>query len=83
MQLDQAVVTQLSNPLWKVWNYIAADCYEMCEGDNEIAMEMCIDANRLSTCVDEPVAEALVMSLIKEHGYPKVLKFLSKNFRYV
>lgn len=83
MKLDQAVVAQLKAPMWKVWNYIGHDVADMCEGDNEIAIEMCIDANRLSMCVNEPEAEALIMQLIKEHTYPKVLKFLSKNFCYV
>ena len=83
MKLDQAVLDQLRNPIHKVWNYIGSDVYDLCEGDNECAIEMCIDANRLSMCVNEDVAEALVMSLVKEHGYTKVLKFLSKNFHFV
>ena len=82
MQFDQAAVDQLREPILKVWQYIASDVYDICD-DNLCAVEMCIDANRLSTCVDEPEAEAFVMLLIKEHGYPKVLKFLSKNFRFI
>lgn len=83
MKLDQNVISQLSAPINKVWNYIGYDAVEACGNDNACAIEMCIDANRLSTCVNEKAAEDLVMSLIKEHGYTKVLKFLSKNFRFV
>ena len=81
--LDAAVIAQLQSPMWKVWNYIGHDVEEACEGDNECAIELCIDANRLSMCVNEPEADALVHTLIEQHGYSKVLKFLSKNFRYV
>lgn len=82
MKLDQAVVDQLRNPMWKVWNYIGSDCIDLVD-DNECAVEMCIDADRLTTCADAPEADKLVGELIREHGYNKVLKFLSKNFRYV
>jgi hypothetical protein len=80
MKLDATVIEQVRNPIRKAWNYIAADVYELC-GDNEEALEMCIDANRLSMCVDEPEAEKLVLALVKEHGYSKTLKFLGKNIQ--
>jgi hypothetical protein len=80
MQLDKAVVDQLRHPMWLVWNYIGSDCMV---DDNECAIEMCIDADRLTTCAEAPEADKLIGELIKEHGYNKVLKFLSKNFLFV
>ena len=79
-KLDQTVIAELRAPIWVCWNYIASDCEV---DDNECAIELCIDANRLTTCAEAPEAEALVSELIKEHGYNKVLKFLSKNFPFV
>lgn len=83
MKLDKAVVDRLKTPMWDAWNYIGHDVYEMCEGDNEVAIEMCIDADRLTTCAEDEEAQLLVRALIAEHSYPKVLKFLSKNFCFV
>ena len=82
MKLDNAVVDQLRHPIWLVWNYIGSDCIDSVD-DNECAIEMCIDADRLTTCADAPEADKLVGELVREHGYNKVLKFLSNNFRFV
>jgi hypothetical protein len=83
MKLDKTVVETLKKPINATWNYIGSDVYEMCDGDNECALEMCIDADRLTTCGNDASATTLVRDLIKEHGYAKVLKFLSRNFRFV
>ena len=83
MKLDAAVTARLKTPILATWNYIGHDVYEMCEGDNECAIEMCIDADRLTTCGKDEEATLFVRSLIKEHGYPRVLKFLSKQFPFV
>lgn len=82
MQLNKEVINRLQKPMWATWNYIGHDAMEFCE-DNECAIELCIDADRLSSCADDPEAQQLVRDLIAEHGYNKVLKFLSKNFCYV
>ena len=83
MKLDKAVVERLATPIRATWNYIGHDVYEMCDGDNECAIEMCIDADRLTTCGNDATAQQFVRDLIAEHGYPKVLKFLSKQFSFV
>jgi hypothetical protein len=80
MKLDNTVIATLRTPIHRAWQYIASDVYDLC-GDNEEAIEMSIDANRLSMCVDEPAAEALVLALVLEHGYSKTLKFLGKNIQ--
>jgi len=82
MKLDQAVVTRLRQPMGKTWNYIGSDAMEFCTSNAE-AIEMCIDAGRLETCGNDKEASQLISELCKEHTYPKVLKFLSKNFRFV
>lgn len=62
-----------------VWNAIAPDAAEVVE-DNECAVEMCIDANRLSTFGYQN-EESAVTKLIAEFGYMVVLKALSKKVR--
>lgn len=83
MKLDQAVVTALRPAIREAWNSIAHDVYDMCEGDNECAMEMTFDADRLQTV--QPLhgakAQELVRALAVEHGYGKLLTFLSKNIQ--
>lgn len=82
MQLNKEVIARLNTPMWATWNYIGHDVIEFCE-DNECAIEMCIDADRLASCANDQGAQDLVRELIAEHGYNTVLKFLSKNFCYV
>jgi hypothetical protein len=80
--LDKAALDTLSEPIWDVWNYIGHDIEGMID-DNDCAIEMCIDADRLTTCADDPEAQAFVHELIKEHGYTTTLEFLSKHMRFV
>jgi len=61
----------------KVWNYIGMDVEDACGNNNEEAIEVCIDADRLTMCADEPEADALVKAVLKTADYSKVLKFLS------
>jgi hypothetical protein len=78
MQLDNTVIATLRTPIRASWNYIAHDVYDLC-GDDEEAMEMAIDAGRLTTNAEDASADALVISLVKEHGYHTTLAFLSKH----
>lgn len=88
MELNRDTVASLANPLYQVWNAIGYDTYDVYQEmgetlDPEGVIEMCIDANRLSTFVDGAegqAAEDLVSALIREHGYDKVLKFLAEVY---
>jgi hypothetical protein len=82
MKLDATVISQLNQAVYATWNYIGSDAMEFCESNGD-AIEMVLDADRMTTCGNAPEADALVSELIKEHGYSKVSKFLSKNFRLV
>ena len=79
--MDKSVLSVVKTPILQCWNAIAPDVYDFCEDDNEIAIEMCIDADRLVLVVDEPEAYQAVKDLIKENGYQSVLSFLSKNIQ--
>jgi hypothetical protein len=86
MELTANIVAPLEQPLFEVWNQIGYDVYEIYNGkspDPEEVIELCIDANRLSTFIsgEEGVAaEQLVRALIDKHGYHNVLSFLAKQF---
>jgi hypothetical protein len=84
MELTRANVESLGNPLYQVWNAIGPDCYDIGEDlTPELIIEMCFDANRLSTFVDGPegqAAEELVSRLIRDNGYDETLAFLAKEF---
>lgn len=60
-----------------VWQSIASDASEFCE-DNESAVELCIDANRLALHGLQ-ASEDELKRLIQEHGYKMVLRELSKS----
>jgi hypothetical protein len=83
MKLDTTVIAQLNVPINNVWGHIADDAYEAGgRVSNTEAMEMVLDANRMSTFGHKD-AETLVDELCKEHGYVKVNKFLCKHFKLV
>ena len=65
--------------MYRAWNYIASDVLEFADS-NESCVEMCVDAGRLSECGESPEAQELVSTRARDVGYPKVLKFLSKEF---
>ena len=64
--------------MYQTWNYIAGDVEEFVDS-NESCVEMCVDAGRLSSCGRSPEAETLVSTRAHDVGYPKVLKFHSKE----
>lgn len=67
---------QFLNDVNKVWNTITSDSAEFCE-DNESAVEMCIDANRLSMYGCE-ASEIELRGYIAAHNYRMVLRELCK-----
>lgn len=64
------------NDVNKVWNAIASDSAEFCD-DNESAVEMCIDANRLAIYGSEK-SESELRDHIAAHNYRMVLRELCK-----
>ena len=62
------------------WDSIAWDAYEICEGDNEIAMEMVLDASRLTMNGFE-AADAEIKTLCAQHGFGEVREALSKKIQ--
>lgn len=68
---------QFLNDVNKVWGAIAPDAAEFCE-DNESAVEMCIDANRLSMYGSE-ASEIELRGYIAAHNYRIVLRELCKQ----
>jgi hypothetical protein len=72
----------LSRAIWHTWGQIAPDAMEAIDdGDNECAIELCIDADRLTfhDGGDGKAADELIDELIKKHSYAAVLKTLSKR----
>jgi hypothetical protein len=87
-KLDKAVIDKLQRAMYRTWSDIGYDvvanmqeCGERLT--NSMAVEMCIDADRLKYNGGDIEADVLVMQLCTEHGYTKVLRFLSKNFKLV
>lgn len=60
-----------------VWNAIAESASGFCD-DNESAIEMCIDANRLQT-FGSTESENELKKLIADHGFKAVIRELSKT----
>ena len=72
---------QLIADIQTVWQAIAPDVVEFCE-DNESAVEMCIDANRLATFANKS-SDDEVIQLSTSYGYSVVLKGLCKEITLV
>jgi len=68
----------------EVWGQIASDLLGdldvESEMTNEIAIETCIDANRLST-FGHAEAEAEILREVEANGYEETLKSLSEKVR--
>lgn len=81
---EETNVFEIDYPMaWAIqatWESIAADAYEMCEGDNYIAMEFTLDADRLVMNGYNDVEDQL-QKLYKEHGYEAVWEYLSENIQ--
>ena len=68
---------QLIADIQTVWQAIAPDVVEFCE-DNESAVEMCIDANRLATFANKS-SDDEIWQLQIDFGYSTVIKSLVKE----
>jgi|APFre7841882654_1041346.scaffolds.fasta_scaffold315815_1 hypothetical protein len=82
MQIDGAFLALVRPVIFDTWQQIGFDCQEFCE-DNEQAVEMCIDADRLLLNGDSPEANAAVMEACVEHGYRQVLAYLASKIQLV
>jgi len=83
MKLDQTVINQLRQPIYTVWDYIASEVGPIVGDDNLGAIELCIDAGRLSSIAENPQATQLIQDLVQEHKYIPVLEFLDKQIALV
>jgi hypothetical protein len=75
-----AISKTTQSAIISTWDSIASDAYDLCEGDNEIAVELTIDASRLAMngYVD---AQAEISELCKAHGFGVVRAALSKTIQ--
>ena len=85
--LDGRIVDRLKKPITTVWQLVGYDVVSECQRagepiDNETAIECCVDADRLRFEGKDRQADDF-FNIVTEHGYPTVLKFLSKNIRLV
>lgn len=69
---EQAIVS--------TWDSISSDAYELCDGDNSIAMEMVLDANRMTFAGFE-ASDQEIRALCLEHGFGLVCDVLSRRIQ--
>jgi hypothetical protein len=62
------------------WDSIAADAYDICEDDNTVAMELVLDASRL-TMNGFAEADAEIKTLCFEYGWAEVCEDLAKQIQ--
>jgi hypothetical protein len=77
-------VDKLVEPVLVVWNAIGWDVEESLQAcgeelDNESAIEMCLDANRLLLNGNDQEAETLLNQLCREHGFGQVVRALCQR----
>lgn len=87
MELNDALVTRLRTPMRRVWSEIGPELRQLAaeEGepvDNKSAVESCIDADCLMHNGQDTEANSIMLQAVKEHGYPRVLEFLCKHFKF-
>lgn len=81
MELNKEAIDQLARPIGHVWDQIAYDLVDIV-GDNEEAIEMCVDARRLSM-FGFPEADEFARKLFMANNIDDVYRFLSKHIRLV
>lgn len=68
------------NAIYATWDSIASDAYDMCEDDNSIALELVLDASRL-TMNGYAEADMEIKTLCVEHGWAEVCEALAKRIQ--
>jgi len=86
--LNDEFAERMKKPILKVWNMVGHDVLRDAETmgeriDNDSAIECCIDADRLVIEGRDTSANAMLDLMLDQHGYPRVLNFLSKKIRLV
>lgn len=71
---------EAKNAIYSTWDSIASDAYDICEDDNSIAMELVLDASRL-TMNGFAEADAEIKALCVEHGWAEVCETLAKRIQ--
>jgi hypothetical protein len=74
------ITKETRSAIESTWDAIASDAYDQCDGDNEIAMEFVLDANRLTMHGFE-AADAEISALCATHGWANVRETLSKQIQ--
>lgn len=74
------ITKETQQAIESTWNQIVGDAYDMCEGDNEIAIELVLDASRLAmhgykTAQDE------ISALCLQHSFGNVRAQLNKQIQ--
>jgi hypothetical protein len=68
------------NAIYATWDCIEADAYDICEGDNAVAMELVLDASRL-TMNGYAEADAEIKTLTAQYDWGLVCETLAKRIQ--
>lgn len=87
MKLNKDFIKAINGPIWLTWNYVSPDVGEC---DNEEAIEICLDADRMTMLAqgsreleEGKAADKLIDEAIKEHGYEAVMAYIADNIQLV
>lgn len=72
----------MTKDIYRTWAAVASDAYEMVDDDNEVAIEFCIDADRLVTFGNPETcktSDLYVGKIVGVLSYPVALKWLAKE----
>jgi hypothetical protein len=75
-----AITPDTRQAIVNTWYSIAGDAYDACEGDNEIAVELVLDADRLAFA-GYAEANQEIRQLCKQYGFGVVRAALSKHIQ--
>ena len=83
-KLDETVIKVLRNPITKVWALVGADTMENAKDQriilsNKDKIECCVLSDALKYEGKDPEANNLFETLIGNHGYETVIKFLTEH----
>jgi hypothetical protein len=83
IKLDAEFLGKIRSPIQSVWGMIAPDVDE-CDSNDE-AVELVLDANRLSMFLGERGREVenLIAQAEREHGFSQVDTFICNNIQLI